>query len=286
VPDAHNTHSLVRLDGGEFTMGSDTGPGYPGDGEGPARRVRVDAFSIDRFAVTNAQFATFVDATGHVSEAERFGWSFVFAGLLPDDFVETRGVVGAEWWRQVFGAQWRHPEGPQSDLAERLDHPVLHVSWHDAQAYCAWAGLRLPTEAEWEFAARGGLDGRRYPWGDELLVDGRHRCNVWQGTFPSENTIEDGYYGTAPVDAFAPNGYGLYNVVGNAWEWCLDWFDAEFHRDGPRTNPSGPPDGTQRVMRGGSFLCHESYCFRFRVPARSSNSPDSTTGNLSFRCAS
>ena len=285
MPDIHNTHSLVRLDGGEFTMGSNA-PGYPGDGEGPARRVTVDAFSIDRFAVTNAQFATFVDATGHVSEAERFGWSFVFAGLLPDDFVDTRGVVGAEWWRQVFGAQWRHPEGPQSDLAGRLDHPVLHVSWHDAQAYCTWAGLRLPTEAEWEFAARGGLDGRRYPWGDELLVDGKHRCNVWQGAFPSENTVEDGYYGTAPVDAFAPNGYGLYNVVGNAWEWCLDWFDAEFHRDGPRTNPSGPPHGTQRVMRGGSFLCHESYCFRFRVPARSSNSPDSTTGNLSFRCAS
>jgi formylglycine-generating enzyme required for sulfatase activity len=285
VPDTHNNHSLVRLDGGEFTMGSDVGPDYPGDGEGPARRVTVDAFSIDRFAVTNAQFATFVDATGHVSEAETFGWSFVFAGLLPDDFVETRGVVGAEWWRQVFGAQWRHPEGPQSDLADRLDHPVLHVSWRDAQAYCAWAGLRLPTEAEWEFAARGGLEGRRYPWGDELLVDGMHRCNVWQGTFPSENTLDDGFYGTAPVDAFAPNGYGLYNVVGNAWEWCLDWFDAEFHRDGPRVNPSGPPQGTHRVMRGGSFLCHESYCFRFRVPARSSNSPDSTTGNLTFRCA-
>jgi formylglycine-generating enzyme required for sulfatase activity len=285
MPDTHNNHSLVRLDGGEFTMGSDVGPGYPGDGEGPARRVTVDAFSIDRFAVTNAQFATFVDATGHVSEAERFGWSFVFAGLLPDDFVDTRGVVGAEWWRQVFGAQWRHPEGPQSDLADRLDHPVLHVSWRDAQAYCAWAGLRLPTEAEWEFAARGGLEGRRYPWGDDLLVDGMHRCNVWQGTFPSENTLDDGFYGTAPVDAFAPNGYGLYNVVGNAWDWCLDWFDDQFHRDGPRVNPSGPPEGTQRVMRGGSFLCHESYCFRFRVPARSSNSPDSTTGNLSFRCA-
>jgi formylglycine-generating enzyme required for sulfatase activity len=285
VPDVRNAHSLVRLDGGEFTMGNDGGPEYPGDGEGPARRVTVDAFSIDRYAVTNTQFAAFVDATGHVTDAEKFGWSFVFAGLLPDDFVETRGVVGAEWWRQVFGAQWRHPEGPHSDLAGRLDHPVLHVSWDDAQAYCAWVGLRLPTEAEWEFAARGGLEGKRYPWGDDLLVDGRHQCNVWQGTFPSENTVEDGYYGTAPVDAFAPNGYGLYNVVGNAWEWCLDWFDAEFHRDGPRRNPTGPPHGTQRVMRGGSFLCHESYCFRFRVPARSSNSPDSTTGNLSFRCA-
>ena len=266
-------------------MGSDEGLGYPGDGEGPARMVTVDAFSIDRFAVTNAQFAAFVDDTGHVSEAERFGWSFVFAGLLPDDFVETRGVVGAEWWRQVFGAQWRHPEGPQSDVAARLDHPVMHVSWHDAQAYCAWAGLRLPTEAEWEFAARGGLHGQQYPWGTEKLPDGEHRCNVWQGTFPRENTNEDGYYGTAPVHAFAPNAYGLYNVVGNVWEWCFDWFDAEYHRNERRLNPSGPPEGRQRVMRGGSFLCHESYCFRFRVPARSSNSPDSSTGNLGFRCA-
>jgi sulfatase modifying factor 1 len=279
------THSLVALDGGEFSMGSDAGLGYPGDGEGPARTVIVDAFSIDRFAVSNAQYATFVDDTGHVSDAERFGWSFVFAGLLPDDFIETRGVVGAEWWRQVFGAQWRHPEGPHSDISARLDHPVMHVSWMDAQAYCAWAGLRLPTEAEWEFAARGGLHDQQYPWGNELLPDGEHRCNVWQGTFPQENTNEDGYYGTAPVDAFAPNAYGLYNVVGNVWEWCLDWFDAEFHRGESRVNPTGPPQGRQRVMRGGSFLCHESYCFRFRVPARSSNSPDSSTGNLGFRCA-
>ena len=285
MPDIPNTHALVALDGGEFMMGSDAGLGYPGDGEEPARRVTVGAFMIDRYAVSNAQFAAFVDATGHITEAERFGWSFVFAGLLPDDFVDTRGVVGAEWWRQVMGAQWRHPEGPQSDLEHRLDHPVMHVSWHDATAYCAWAGLRLPTEAEWEFAARGGLEGQQYPWGDDVLPEGVHRCNVWQGTFPSENTKDDGYYGTAPVHAFAPNAYGLYNVVGNVWEWCLDWFDADFHRDGPRVNPAGPPRGTQRVMRGGSFLCHESYCFRFRVPARSSNSPDSSTGNLGFRCA-
>jgi formylglycine-generating enzyme required for sulfatase activity len=278
-------HSLVHLPGGEFMMGSDAGLGYPGDGEDPSRLVTVDAFMIDRYAVSNAQFAAFVHATGHVTEAERFGWSFVFAGLLPDDFVDTRGVVGAEWWRQVIGAQWRHPDGPQSDLEQRLDHPVMHVSWHDARAYCEWAGVRLPTEAEWEFAARGGLESQQYPWGNDVLPDGVHRCNVWQGTFPSENTEDDGYYGTAPVDAFAPNAYGLHNVVGNVWEWCLDWFDADFHRDGPRVNPAGPPQGTQRVMRGGSYLCHESYCFRFRVPARSSNSPDSSTGNLGFRVA-
>ena len=278
-------HSLVTLAGGEFTMGSDAGLGYPGDGEEPARKVTVDPFRIDKFAVTNEQFARFVDATGHVSEAERFGWSFVFAGLLPDDFVETRGVVGAEWWRQVYGAQWRHPEGPHSDISSRLDHPVLHVSWHDAQRYCAWAGLRLPTEAEWEFAARGGLEGRQYPWGDDLMHGDTHHCNIWQGTFPNHNTNDDGYYGTAPVSAYEPNAFGLHNVVGNVWEWCRDWFDAEFHQRGPRDNPTGPSNGQNKVMRGGSFLCHESYCFRYRVPARSSNSPDSSTGNLGFRGA-
>jgi formylglycine-generating enzyme required for sulfatase activity len=284
-PTAPIDHQLVSLEGGTFTMGSDAGLGYPGDGEEPERRVTVDAFRMDRCAVTNAQFARFVDATGHVTEAERFGWSFVFAGLLPDDFVETRGVVGAEWWRQVYGADWRHPEGPHSNLDDRRDHPVLHASWHDARAYCAWAGLRLPTEAEWEFAARGGLEGRQYPWGDELLADGRHRCNIWQGTFPHENTRDDGWYGTAPVSAYEPNAFGLYNVVGNVWEWCADWFGAEHHRHATNRNPTGPAEGTHKVMRGGSFLCHESYCFRYRVPARSSNTPDSSTGNLGFRCA-
>jgi formylglycine-generating enzyme required for sulfatase activity len=280
-----NEHALVALDGGTFTMGSDAGLDYPGDGEGPTRRVTVSPFRIDRYAVSNAQFARFVDATGHVTEGERFGWSFVFAGLLPDDFVETRGVVGAEWWRQVYGADWRHPEGPHSDIEHRLDHPVLHVSWNDALAYCAWVGMRLPTEAEWEFAARGGLEGCQYPWGDDLLVDGRHRCNIWQGTFPRENTCDDGWYGTAPVSAFDANGFGLHNVVGNVWEWCRDWFDATHHQTGARHDPTGPPDGTHKVMRGGSFLCHESYCFRYRVPSRSSNTPDSSTGNLGFRCA-
>lgn len=263
-----NGHRLIRLDGGVFTMGSDDDEGYPGDGEAPARRVEVAPFAIDACAVTNAQFSAFIGATGHTTEAERFGWSFVFAGLLPDDFPPTRGVVGAEWWRQVNGATWQHPEGPESDISTRADHPVVHVSFNDAQAYCAWAELRLPTEAEWEFAARGGLAQKRYPWGDQLVVDGRHRCNVWQGEFPRTNTVDDGYYGTAPADAFPPNDFGLYNAVGNVWEWCDSWF-----------NP------TARVMRGGSYLCHDSYCNRYRVAARSSNAPDSTTGNLGFRCA-
>ncbi len=284
VPAASATGGMVLLPGGEFLMGTNEPEGYPADGEGPVRRVRLDPFWIDPLAVSNARFAAFVEATQYVTEAERYGWSFVFGGLLPDDFPDTRGVAQAPWWRQVFGADWRHPEGPQSSLVDRPDHPVVHVSWRDARAYCKWAGLRLPTEAEWEYAARGGLEQRRYPWGDELTPGGEHRMNVWQGRFPSQNTCEDGYYGTAPVDAFPPNGYGLYNVTGNVWEWCADWFSPDFHRRGTRKNPKGPPTGTHRVMRGGSYLCHASYCYRYRVAARSANSPDSSTGNLGFRC--
>jgi formylglycine-generating enzyme required for sulfatase activity len=276
---------MVLVPGGAFLMGSDDELGYPADGEGPAREVTLAPFWIDSTAVSNESFARFVAATGYVTEAERFGWSFVFAGLLPAGFLPTRGVDAAPWWRQVFGAQWRRPEGPQSTLDGRLDHPVVHVSWNDAQAYCAWAAKRLPTEAEWERAARGGLHGKRFPWGDDATPDGRHRCNVWQGVFPTENTREDGFVGTAPVDAFEPNGYGLYNAVGNVWEWCADWFDPTWHVEGPRQDPAGPPAGTHRVMRGGSYLCHPSYCYRFRVAARSANTPDSSTGNLGFRCA-
>jgi sulfatase modifying factor 1 len=276
---------MVVLEGGEFLMGNDGPDAYSGDGEGPAHRVTLRRFRIDTTAVTNADYARFVRTTGHVTAAEQFGWSFVFAGLLPDEFPDTRGVAAAPWWRQVFGADWQHPEGPHSDLADRLDHPVVHVSWHDAQAYCRWAGKRLPSEAEWEYAARGGLEGRRFPWGDEREPGGKHAMNVWQGSFPCENTAGDGHYGTAPVDAFAPNGFGLYNTTGNAWEWCRDWYSPTYYAPGSAENPTGPESGTHRVMRGGSYLCHDSYCHRYRVAARSANTPDSTTGNLGFRGA-
>lgn len=251
-------------------MGSDE-QRYPGDGEGPARTVHVAAFGIAAHAVSNDDFAAFVDVTGYLTTAEREGWSFVFAGLLPDDFPPTRSVVEAQWWRQVHGATWRRPEGPHSDLAGRGDHPVVHVSWLDAREYCRWAGGRLPSETEWEYAARGGLERARYPWGDELTPGGEHLMNVFQGRFPGHDTAEDGYAGTAPVHAFPPNGYGLHNTTGNVWEWCADRF--------------GPSRPGQRNMRGGSYLCHESYCWRYRCAARSANTPDSSAGNIGFRMA-
>lgn len=276
---------MALLPGGEFLMGTEDALGYPTDGEGPVHRVSLRPFWIDPLAVTNARFGEFVQATGYVTEAERFGESFVFAGLLPDDFPETRGVAAAPWWRQVEGADWRHPIGPQSKIQDIADHPVVHVSWSDAAAYCAWSGLRLPTEGEWEYAARGGLDQKRYPWGDVLTPGGVHGCNIWQGEFPLSNTCEDGHYGTAPADAFQPNGFGLYNMAGNVWEWCSDWFSPGYYAESTPDNPPGPPVGTHRVIRGGSYLCHESYCFRYRVAARSASTPDSSTGNTGFRAA-
>ncbi|MFN0187011.1 MAG: formylglycine-generating enzyme family protein [Aquabacterium sp.] len=276
---------MAVVPAGTFRMGCDRDEGEPSDAEGPSRLVRLEAFRIDRCAVSNRDFAAFVEATGYVTVAEEAGWSFVFAGLLPDDFAPTRGVVDAPWWREVPGACWRRPEGAGSGIEARLDHPVVQVCWLDAQTYAQWAGKRLPSEAEWECAARGGLEGQRYAWGDELTPQGRHRCNIWQGRFPRHNTREDGFYGTAPVDAFEPNGFGLHNVCGNVWEWCADAF--------ARTPPeaAGPHTGDQaghaprRVIRGGSYLCHDSYCNRYRVAARSSNDPLASTGHMGFRCA-
>ncbi len=279
-----STSGMVALGGGITIIGSDDPWSYPDDGESP-REVQISPFMIDTCAVSNTEFDAFVAATGYVTEAERFGWSFVFGGLLPDDFPETRAVAAAPWWRQVYEADWRHPEGPHSDISERADHPVVQVSFNDAVSYCTWAGKRLPTEAEWEFAARGGLSGAVFPWGDELEPGGEHRMNVWQGRFPLENTLDDGYLGTCPVDAFPPNGYGLHNATGNVWEWTADWFHPAFRDHDRRLDPAGPPTGSHRVQKGGSHLCHSSYCRRYRVAARQGNEPESSTGNLGFRCA-
>lgn len=276
---------MVRLEGGTFLMGTEDPALSAADGEGPVHPVQLPPFFLDAQVVSNARFKAFVEDTGYQTEAERFGWSFVFGGLLPRDFPPTSAVVQAPWWRQVFEASWKAPEGPQSTIEGRMNHPAIHVSWNDAMAFCAWAGLRLPTEAEWEYAARGGLERKRFPWGDELTPAGAHRMNVWQGDFPARNTAEDGYQGTAPVEAFPPNGFGLYNMTGNVWEWCSDWYSPTYYQKSPRKAPQGPPSGERKVMRGGSYLCHRSYCDRYRVDARNSNSPDSSTGNLGFRCA-
>jgi formylglycine-generating enzyme required for sulfatase activity len=274
---------MVVLPGGEFVMGTADTAGYPDDGEGPEHAVELSGFSIGRDAVTNDEFGGFIAATGHRTSAEQFGNSFVFAGLLPDDFPPTRAVASAQWWREVLGADWSHPEGPQSDIDGRGDHPVVHVSWLDAVAFCAWSGTRLPTEAEWEYAARGGLVGAHFPWGTEREPGGEHLMNVYQGTFPQRDEALDGFAGTFPVGTFPPNGFGLHETTGNVWEWCSDWFDAGYYSRAPRLDPQGPETGSARIMRGGSYLCHESYCWRYRVDARSANTPDSTTGNLGFR---
>lgn len=289
-------------------MGDHHGDGYASDGERPVHRVRLADYLVDAEAVTNAQFATFVKATGHVTEAERDGVSAVFHLAVRARRADVlRPAAGTPWWLAVRGADWRHPSGPLSDVADLADHPVVHVSWRDAQAYCRWAGKRLPTEAEWEHAARGGLERRRYPWGDELLADGRWRCNIWQGDFPRHNTLDDGHLTTAPVTAYTPNGYGLHNMVGNVWEWCEDAFSPTTYAEragavggevgggevggeaveAPAVAPpAGVDDGlVSRVMRGGSYLCHDSYCNRYRVAARSSNTAESSSGNIGFRCA-
>jgi formylglycine-generating enzyme len=274
------------IPGGEFLMGANDADGWLADGEGPVRAITLQPFLIDACGVTNEQFNAFVNATGYETEAEGFGWSFVFELFLTAKQLSqvTQRVAGSEWWCRIDGATWRHPEGAGSNIKRRWDHPVVHLSWNDARAYAQWIGKRLPTEAEWECAARGGLVQQRFPWGQELTPEGRHRCNIWQGVFPTQNTAEDGHVGTAPVKSFKPNGYGLYNVSGNIWEWCHDWFSPDFHVTGPRTDPTGPPTGQRRVVRGGSYLCHHSYCNRYRVAARTANTPDSSTGNTGFRC--
>lgn len=269
---------------GTYLMGDGTGDANPMDGEVPRHPVTISAFRIDTTPVTNDAFAAFVAATGYRTEAETYGYSAVFHLLVrasPDDVLGP--AAGTPWWWGVRGADWAHPEGAASSWEGRGDHPVVHVSHTDALAYCRWAGRRLPTEAEWEYAARGGLDGAAYPWGDAAVNAGGWRANIWQGEFPTRNTGEDGFVGTAPVRSYRPNGYGLWQCVGNVWEWCADWFDANAYRTAATADPRGPSTGTTRVLRGGSYLCHDSYCNRYRNSARSQNTPDSSMGNAGFR---
>jgi formylglycine-generating enzyme required for sulfatase activity len=268
-------------------MGDGSGDGNPADGERPLHEVRLPGFSIDVHTVTNDAFAKFVSDTGYRTESERFGYSAVFHLAFAGDDSDVMGrPPQTPWWVGVAGADWRHPGGRHSTLDGLGAHPVVHVSWNDAQAYCEWAGRRLPSEAEWEYASRGGLTGARYPWGDELLVDGEWNCNIWQGVFPTSNDLDDGYLTTAPAEHYRANAYGLFQTVGNVWEWCQDWYDPGFYAISPASSPVGPLGGQQRVLRGGSFLCHDSYCNRYRNSARSQNTPDSAMSNAGFRTVS
>ncbi len=285
------TNGMVALDGGSFWMGNEGAEAWLEDGEGPVREVKVNPFWIDCTTVTNQAFAQFIDKTGYVTESERIGWSFVFHLQIPPAKLcklrKDRSVQGLEWWVAVPQACWKKPEGPGSNIRNRMNHPVVHVSWNDAATFAAWGGKRLPTEAEWEYAARGPHKQWIFPWGDALVPEGKFKCNTWQGKFPFENTGADGYQWTAPARSFAANDWGLYNVCGNVWEWCADWFSANWHvteSSVTRNDPSGPQKGERKVMKGGSFLCHDSYCNRYRLGARSSNTPDSATTNCGFRC--
>jgi formylglycine-generating enzyme required for sulfatase activity len=301
------TDGMVRIAGGQFLMGSDAHYAE----ERPARVVEVDGFWIDPYMVTNRDFAAFVADTGYVTLAEKVPNADDYPGALPEMlkaaslvFTPTAGPVPLNnhynWWSWVFGADWRHPLGPDSDLAGLEDHPVIHVAWEDAAAYAQWAGKALPTEAEWEFAARGGLDGAEYAWGSELVPADGHRANTWQGRFPFENTEEDGYTRTSPVGAYPANGYGLYDMIGNAWEWTEDWYGArgpgapEKSCCAPRNprgvtmeqsiDPATPERIGRKVLKGGSHLCAPSYCRRYRPAARHAQAIDSSTSHIGFRC--
>jgi sulfatase modifying factor 1 len=281
---AGDAPALVALPGGAFRMGSDASEGHAQDGEGPSREVRLSPFSIAATTVTNAEFARFVRATAYVTQAEAAGRSFVFwLQVDASRRASLRRVPdGLPWWLDVPDACWQRPQGPGSTIDDRGDHPVVHVSWHDAMAYCAWAGVRLPTEAEWEYAARGGLPGARYPWGDHFGDEGEGLCNTWRGEFPSHPRTPPA---TLPATSHAPNGHGLYNMAGNVWEWCADWFSPRYHAETASENPRGERVSGQRSMRGGSFLCHASYCNRYRVAGRHANTPSSSASHCGFRVA-
>jgi formylglycine-generating enzyme len=297
---------MAWVPGGTFRMGSDAH--YPE--EAPAHHVTVDGFWIDRRPVTNRAFAIFVRATGYVTVAERPADPADYPGATPEQLVPASVVFRnpgrpvdlrnpLNWWTYVPGADWRHPRGPGSSISGRADHPVVHVAWADAVAYAEWAGRDLPTEAEWEYAARGGLDGATYAWGEDLNPDGRWMANTWQGAFPVVNTADDGFEGTSPVGSFPPNGYGLLDMIGNVWEWTGDWYQAHAETAHACCTVRNPRGGEQdrsldprqpqarvprRVMKGGSHLCAPNYCRRYRPAARMPQEIDSATSHLGFRC--
>lgn len=274
-------HDVKPIPGGAAFLGTDH-PELLVDEEAPFRQVKVKPFWMDATAVTNARFAAFVSATGYVTDAERLGDSFVFAGFLPDHLALANTVVAAPWWRGIKGASWQRPLGDELPLELKDDHPVVHISWNDAVAFATWAGGRLPLEAEWEHAARGGQGDVAFPWGDDLPNDEDFfPCNIWQGKFPNKNTVKDGFDGTAPAKSFAPNGYGLYNMVGNTWEWMQQDFRVRSLKSSIKAAHRGKQG--YKLMKGGSFLCHISYCFRYRIAARTANSPDSSTQHQGFR---
>jgi formylglycine-generating enzyme required for sulfatase activity len=274
--------AAAPIPGGRGLLGASQAM-IPNDGESPLRNTKIAAFRMGRNPVTNAEFQAFVEATGYVTEAEKFGWSFVFWAQVPEAVGATQAVVDVEWWRRVDGATWRDINGPGTSAeAWHPDHPVVQVSWHDAQAYAAWAGGRLPTEAEWEHAARGGLGDVRFPWGDAEPNDtDLTPCNIWQGHFPETNSGRDGYLTTAPAYSFAPNGYGLYNLVGNVWEWTSEPFRIPSLKKDVKMRLAAMKG--YKLSKGGSFLCHRSYCYRYRIAARSGTSPDSATTHQGFR---
>ncbi len=300
---------MVYLPGGVFMMGTNDASHWPS--ERPAHPVQISPFWIDTHEVTNEEFAGFVAESGYMTTAETTPslqeiMAQVPPGtppppkevLVPGALVFNPPVPGTDpdtvdqWWTWTPGASWKHPEGPDSNIAGREKHPVVMVSWDDAQAYARWAGKRLPTEAEWEYAARGGLDQNQFVWGNELQPEGRPMANIWQGVFPVKNLMEDGYYRTAPVWSFPANGYGQYDMGGNVWEWCADWFHPEIYKarslTAPTIDPKSPanpasPHLQERVIRGGSFLCHESYCSSYRPSARLGNTPDTGMSHLGFR---
>lgn len=288
LPTGSLKNEYIWMPAGTFMMGSDNSPSSTlEDGEGPTFRVQVSDFEIQKFEVSNDEFAQFVEGTGYITEAEIFGNSYVLDILLSEEVSSeiTDAVMYAPWWLLVQKAYWFQPEGGKSNLDGRGDHPVVHISWNDAVAYCEWKdGGRLPTEAEWEYAARGGLEGRLFPWGNNPKPKGEHWMNIWQGQFPKENTEEDGFLSTGPVNSYHPNMYGLYNMVGNVWEWVSDWWETE-HSNIPSINPTGPPSGEDKVKKGGSFMCHKDYCYRYRCSARSKNTPESSASNMGMRCA-